>query len=758
MEDGTSSTTSSDAYKLIVESGRYSSIQGFNPNGEDEDYYGIVYLTLGSDIDRASDNNDDLSVYYRTTINSGDGVNGSSSNDKAFLINVKSGEFGVDFFEANKNSTNNTNKQNIAYAGIYMGGYGATASSTTRDAADRYMIVEGGLIANIIGGLKTTNGSGVKTWLYVKGGEAYNIVGGAGRSTTYEDRMIQVTGGTIRYSVAGGSNGVYSSATDSANNGRIQNCDTLVYIGGNAQIGTTTAISGGTLYEVTPGCVLGAGNGKSDVPASGQVDNTHIIINDSAHILSNVYGGGNYGLVGTSGSTAAIAQIDILGGTIDGNVYGGANQNNINGSTTVNVKGGLVKGAVYGGSNTKGTIASTTTINVTGGTLGNTGNTNPVLFGGGYGVNTTVSGNAIVNIRDTDGNVVINGNGYGGSAQGTMSQNTTVNIQDLPTATNPNTITIVGNIFAGGQGTASQAAIINGDSTMNVNGSNIPDASVFGGNDINGTTNGNITVNIGQNTGNSYPSVVGRVYGGGNQDATGTEADTVKVHLMTNADVTYAFNGGKAANFTTAGNNDTNRGIYLEGGHATHLFGGSDTSGTVNASHVYIQSGSANNVYGGNNLGGTTTTSFVYVTGASSGNIYGGGYQATTGTTNVSLTSGTITNGYGGGNAASVGTSNITLNGTTSTNIFGGSNESGTVSTSNVTITSGTVTNVYGGNNAGGDTVNTNVLITSTVTNVYGGGNNAVTSGNTNLKITSASVLRRCVWRWQRKSSNSKWK
>ena len=346
MEDGISSTTSSDAYKLIVESGKYSSIQGFNPNGSTNDYYGTVYLTLGSDIDRVNANNNDLNVYYRTTINSGDGLNGTSSNDKAFLINVKSGQFGIDYFEANKNSTNTPNRQNIAYAGIYMGGYGATADNYTRDRADRYMIVEGGLTANIIGGLKTTNGSNVKTMVYVKGGEVYNIVGGAGRSTTYEDRMIQVTGGTIRYSVAGGSNGVYSSATDNSNNGRIQNCDTLVYIGGNAQIGTPATLAGDPLYEVTPGCVLGAGNGKSDVPASGQVDNTHIIINDNAHILSNVYGGGNYGLVGSSGSTAATALVEILGGTIDGNVFGGANQNNINGSTIINVKGGQILGQI----------------------------------------------------------------------------------------------------------------------------------------------------------------------------------------------------------------------------------------------------------------------------------------------------------------------------------------------------------------------------------------------------------------------------
>ena len=719
------SETSSDEYKLIVESGKYSSVQGFNRSGQTNSYYGIVYLTLGNDIDRISNNNNKLSVYYRTTINSGGGLNGTSSNDKAWLINVKSGKFGTDYFD-----TYGEDEEDSAYSGIYMGGYGTSEGRNTRDRSDRYMIVEGGLIANAIGGLKVTNNSGVETRLYVKGGEIYNIVGGAGVSTTYEDRIIQVTGGTVRYSVNGGSNGVHASGY--GQDGRITNCDTLVYIGGNAQIGKTDTLSK-TLYGVEAGCVLGAGNGNSRVTNSGQVDTTHLIINDEAHILNSVYGGGNYGIVGTSGRTTGTTKIEILGGTIDKNVYGGANQNNIYGSTTINMKDGQVKGAIYGGSNTSGTISTTTTIEVTGGTLGKDTNTtdNEVLFGGGYGSNTTVTGNAIINIKDTDGDVKIYGSAYGGSSQGRMSSNVTVNIQDIPSTENK--ISIKGNVFAGGKGTSSISATINGNATINVDGSNLPEASVFGGNDINGVTNGNITVNIGK----TYESKLLNAYGGGNKDATGTEADTVKVYLFTHANVTNAFNGGRSADLTTGGNSDTTRAIYLQGGNAENIFGGSDTEGTVTASHVYIESGTATNVYGGNNQGGQTSESFVYIQGGTVENVYGGGYKATTPTTNVSLTAGTITNGFGGGNAANVTTSNITLNGTVATNIYGGSNSSGTVTESNVLISSGRVANVYGGNNAGGNTVDTNVTVNSKATNVYGGGDKAQTTGNTNVLINS---------------------
>ncbi|MBR6034181.1 MAG: PQQ-like beta-propeller repeat protein [Clostridia bacterium] len=171
-----SQNNTNNAYKMIVESGRYSEIIGFNYTGTNN-YYGTVYLTLGSDIDRVSVNNNNLLVYYASTINIGGGINGKSNvNDMAFLINVKSGSIGTPYFDAN------TTNQNSAYSGIYVGGWG-TSDSNNRDISDRYCIVEGGKLSNIVGGLKTISGTPVKTRVFVKGGELYNIVGG-GRSYT----------------------------------------------------------------------------------------------------------------------------------------------------------------------------------------------------------------------------------------------------------------------------------------------------------------------------------------------------------------------------------------------------------------------------------------------------------------------------------------------------------------------------------------------------------------------------------------------
>ena len=739
-----SSYNSDNEYKLVIESGKYCSLLGWNKYGVTSSYYGTIYWTLGSDIDRAENDNTKLSAYFRNTINAGGGVNGKSNiRDKSYLINVKSGSFGIDSV--------NDGYGDAYTSGIYMGGYGTGTSNYTKDISDRYMVVEGGIIYNINCGLKIdSTDTEVLTKLYVKGGEIYNIVGGAGQSPTYGSRILQITGGKIRYSVSGGSNG-FTTSTE----GQISSCNTLVYVGGNAQIGDETLVGyitdnntsnddNGKLYYVEAGCILGAGNGRSGASSAGQVDNTHVIITDNAHILNSVYGGGNYGIVGSTSSTSATAIIDILGGTIDRNVYGGSNNSNIYGSTQINVKGGQVKGAIYGGSNTKGTISTTTTINVTGGTFGTTENTtdNAVLFGGGYGSSTTVTGNATIIIKP-ESDINVYGSCYGGSSLGKMNSNVTVTINDIPKGAGPATAgdtsakaNIVGYVFAGGKGDTSTAATISGNATLEIDGSELPECRVFGGNDINGTTSGTITVNIGK----TYKSTLLGAYGGGNKASITTATAGVYVNLLQNSNVEYAFNGGMAADLQSSGTADTTRAIYLQGGYAKNIFGGSDSSGTVTASHVYIQSGTATNVFGGNNIDGITNTSNVSVTGGIVENVYGGGYQATTTASNVSLTGGTITNGFGGGNAADVTNSSIILAGGNTTNIYGGSNQEGTVTKSYVNINSGVVENVYGGNNAGGNTVDTEVIVNSSVTNVYGGGNEAQTTGSTDVKLLNANI------------------
>ncbi len=63
--------------------------------------------------------------------------------------------------------------------------------------------------------------------------------------------------------------------------------------------------------------------------------------------VTNVYGGGNQGNVGQFAND--VAAVNINGGTVGGNVYGGGYQGITYGSPAVNIKGGSVSGDVYGG-------------------------------------------------------------------------------------------------------------------------------------------------------------------------------------------------------------------------------------------------------------------------------------------------------------------------------------------------------------------------------------------------------------------------
>lgn len=821
---------SGSEYRLLVESGQYYTIQlyrssgGTNPNTATTANATIV---VGNDIDRINNNNDSVKIYNRMAAKTTSGTANPYSGGRVVNMIIKSGTIGVDFF--NDAGTGDSSDRN--YAGIYVGGHG----STGYDKGDRYLLVEGGNIANIIGGLHMDEADMFKTYMYVKDGNVINITGGAGYTHTYGDRIIQVSGGCIKYSISGGSNGV--AASSATNNGQLTGTS-LIYVGGTAQIGASSSIDANgaetitvtstdeVLYGVNAGSVCGGANGNSNY--AGQTDASYIIIDGQAIVHNNVYGGGNYGVIGgastiqgkeiitlnnetpnfaaneeyiistsssggyglsvsgtslinetistsviptestkwifenisgdqyylknaitglyiyisditesglfgttctanitlsatdktaftvsgtnsktvtypytttgwfsrdvtlylgydnswgitTSTTNSALylltyeklpedqvtedaktlVNIKVFGGSVGNNIYGGANQNNIYGTVDIDMDNGTVNGTIYGGSNILGTISGSSLIDISGGQLGTVSATEgfdyssaDALFGGGLGASTNVQGRVLLKINDTSNNLNIYGNVYGGSSLGTISGNVNINIQDMPSISN--VISITGYVFGGGKGNDTTAAVVAGNINVNVDGSDLGSCSVFGGSNLNGTINGTITVNIG----NTYKSTILAVYGGGNQASIGTETQGVYVYLLGNADVTNAFNGGKAADLISASETDTTRAIYLKGGNAQNIYGGSDSSGTVTVSHLYIESGNATNVYGGNNLGGTTETS------------------------NIITSGGTVSNIYGGGNQAGVTTTNITTNGGNIGTIFGGSNTSGDVTQS----------------------------------------------------------------------------
>lgn len=382
-----------------------------------------------------------------------------------------------------------------------------------------------------------------------------------------------------------------------------------------------------------------------------------------------------------------LVNIKILGGNVKNNVYGGANQNTIYGTVDIDMNNGTVNGTIYGGSNLKGEIQGSVLMDISGGQVGTQSNAATTdytsidaIFGGGLGSTTNIQGAVKLNITDESNNLNIYGNSYGGSSLGTVSGNVNVNIYDNKSSNNK--INIIGYVFGGGKGNATTSAKVNGNATINVDGSDLGECSVFGGSNINGTINQTITVNVGKN----YSSKLYAVYGGGNEAGITTTTQGVYVYLYDYANVTNAFNGGKSADLLSSGETDTTRAIYLNGGTVQNMYGGSDSSGTVTASHVYVDGGTATNVYGGNNLGGTTNVTNVYVTAGTITNVYGGGEKASSQTSNLEITGGKISYVFGGGNQAGVTTTNVKTNGGTIGSAFGGSNTSGDVETSNVSI------------------------------------------------------------------------
>ena len=663
-------------YKLEVESGKYnstSSTYGASTSSRSTILYVEQITVYGNDYDRVTQNNDKLSVYYCASGSWSGRIH--SSNDtliSALNTNIKSGSFG-------------TGKLDIS-TGVYVGGrYGGT------HYAPRSIKVEGGYIYNLNGGPLTeetdSKGELNDTFIYMTGGSIDAIFGGAGTTTTYGNRIIQVTGGTVNYSVFGGSNGTDGGNADGAITG-----DTYVYIGGTATIGTDDNINNNrTLWGAESGSVFGAGNGNTRYATIGSVNNSNIIINDKAVVKQNVYGSGNYGTVGYSGSGTSNTNIQILGGTIgsafgSGNHSGSGRNGRVTSSINISMTNGTVKDSIYGGSNQEGTVYGSANITLSGGQTKD-------VYGGGLGSDTYVSQD--INIQTTSDNLTVTGSIYGGSAYGVVNATSkTTNQSNYNINININGGNI-NSVFGGAKGSTSQTPYVGGNTTVNINNGKI--TNVYGGNDANGQPNGMTAVYLNNGT-------VTNVYGGGNQT------------LVTNTHV------------------------YQNGSTVTNLFGGSNQSGDVSTSTIIVTGGATTSLYGGNNVGGQTTESDITVNSGDVTTLYGGGKLTDTDTSNILINNGNIGDIYGGGEEASIiSSTNIDVKNGNINSVYGGSNKKGDVKTSNIDINGAKINSVYGGNNQGGVTNQTNVnLYNGQIENVYGGGNE--TNNNTSNVILEGST------------------
>lgn len=675
-------------YRIVVESGFYNTLtltNGASTTNRNKYIEGIAQY--GNDYDRASKNNDNLDVYYVAAGSWGNGNYYASTNEGiTFNTVVKSGRFG------SQKGTDHT-------VGIYIGGRSYGTHYTSRQVK-----VEGGWIYNLIGGPLTANNRGNinDTYVFMTGGEVDMIIGGAGTSATYGNRIISLTGGTVNYSVFGGSNGYDGDSSDGTLNG-----SSFVYVGGNVTVGNKQYVdNNNTLWGAEAGSVFGIGNGKAGTDTIGSNDNSNIVIDNKAVILNNVYGGGNHGATGISStSNSNTTNINIHGGTIEGSVYGGGNNNGAGSSTktasvNINMDDGIVNGSIYGGSKNKGTVYGNIDLNILKGSILTS------VYGGGEGgytsannIGTFVTGSVDVAIGQNEQEndlLKINNSVYGGSAFGTVNGNsadTTISSNNTSVVVNSGRIN---NVYGGGEGNNTYTPYVKGNVTVDINGGIIN--NVYGGNDLKGTPNGKVVVNI-------KGGEVENAYAGGNQ----TIVEEPYINLL-GGTIIKAFGGGNNAKVTTSH-------VLLQGSNVENIFGGSNEAGAVNTSNIIANSGIATNIFGGNNIGGTT-------------NI-----------TNVKINSGKIKNVYGGGEKTDVTSStNIELYGIVE-NLFGGSDTEGEVNASFINIHCGVASNVYGGNNLGGSTTTSNITVEGGILeNVFGGGLQANTNAS-NINVVNGKIV-----------------
>lgn len=260
------------------------------------------------------------------------------------------------------------------------------------------------------------------------------------------------------------------------------------------------------------------------------------------------------------------------------------------------------------------------------------------------------------------------------------------------------------------------------------------------------------------------------VYGGGNKaahtplTASGTTDNdgTTLVHVWYCEENTICdlYGGGNAAN-------TVNNHVIVDGGRIRTVFGGGNGAGTGNpgadvsgTATTEIHGGIIDSVYGGSNARGyVPNINLVMDNDPASGaceeliaNSFGGGNEAEGGGGTITLSCGAhYDNFYAGANNADIGSEdewnagtkhNVVLNieGGSYVNVFGGNNQGGTI-WGNVIVNyrGGSIQNLYGGNNAGGHVkgfIEVNVDVDPDYScadglrldNVYGGGNNAAYS------------------------------
>lgn len=522
-----------------------------------------------------------------------------------------------------------------------------------------------------------------------------------------------------------------------------------------------------------------------DLTTLGQVmGNVSLTITGNSHIWGDVYGGGALSNANTDANNTTT--VNILGGTYDGNIYGGgqgcivdaehttAVAAKVNGVVTVNIgvddgagnysgDADLTASSVYGCNNTNGSPQADVFVNVykTARTVG----TNTVadagyaidqVFGGGNAADYAPMGGdastkkATVHIYTCDNTVRrIFGGGDAAAAQGVA---TIVDGGRFDWA------------FGGGNGEITAANIGNGGVALTVNGGIFN--HLFNGSNKNGTIGGSITASLSSASG--CEEDIKEYFCGNNlMPITADLTTTIACNADYPAYITDLYGGSNLAPITG------NVTLTVDGGVIDNVYAGSKGTNETDASIsgnvlLNIHGGTIGNAFGGSNVKGTiggTITVNVYESSEcalSIDNVYGGDhlapYSHSAGYPEVNIIKGTVNQDvFGGGlgaGAVITGSPKVTIGAKKESvaypcrvggNVFGGGNAAAVNGNTDVEVTNQAVVgrDIFGGGNAAAVSTNTEVKLTGHAKvfgNVYGGGNMGEVLGNTKVIVNGTGL------------------
>lgn len=228
--------------------------------------------------------------------------------------------------------------------------------------------VENGSVSNIYGGDQFGGKVEGDINISVKGGKVGTIYGSNYSSNTPNaeifngvsgDVTIDISGGEVNH-IRGGINSNNAGDVAIAKQKMVLNGDVVINVGGDAHIGAYDGES-----------ILATGGSYASVNGT-----TTVNISDNAVVDGIIAGGASR----TDESGVKSSNINISGGTLNGNVYaGGLKYSSVSGNTAVNISGGKINADVYGGGAVGTSVKGNSTISLT----GSTAVINGTLYGGG---------------------------------------------------------------------------------------------------------------------------------------------------------------------------------------------------------------------------------------------------------------------------------------------------------------------------------------------------------------------------------------